>query len=189
MSGTVLEKRIEDYPGMISLKNTKIIISQMEKSICQITKNGNNGTGFFTKIKFSENEIRKFLVTNYHVLGEDCLNDKNIFIKMIDKKEIYIPMDRPRKTYNNKELDVTFIEIIEEDGIKSFLELDNDLEKKEDQIEEKLKKKSIYIIQYPRDEICVSYGIINFFNNFNINYFCNTEDGSSGSPILSLESF
>ena len=57
MSGTVLEKRIEDYPGMISLKNTKIIISQMEKSICQITKNGNNGTGFFTKIKFSENEI------------------------------------------------------------------------------------------------------------------------------------
>ena len=189
MSGTVLEKRIEDYPGMISLKNTKIIISQMEKSICQITKNGNNGTGFFTKIKFSENEIRKFLVTNYHVLGEDCLNDKNIFIKMIDKKEIYIPMDRPRKTYNNKELDVTFIEIREEDGIKSFLELDNDLEKKEDQIEEKLKKKSIYIIQYPRDEICVSYGIINFFNNFNINYFCNTEGGSSGSPILSLESF
>jgi len=189
MSGTVLEKRIEDYPGMISLKNTKIIISQMEKSICQITKNGNNGTGFFTKIKFSENEIRTFLVTNYHVLGEDCLNDKNIFIKMIDKKEIYIPMDRPRKTYNNKELDVTFIEIREEDGIKSFLELDNDLEKKEDQIEEKLKKKSIYIIQYPRDEICVSFGIINFFNDFNINYFCNTENGSSGSPILSLESF
>jgi len=52
-----------------------------------------------------------------------------------------------------------------------------------------MKKKSIYIIQYPKDEICVSYGIINFLYNFDINHFCNTETGSSGSPILSLESF
>ena len=190
MSGIVLERRLEDYPVMISLKNEKHIISQMENSVCKITKNGKNGTGFLTEIEFSENEIRKFLVTNYHVLGEDCLKDKKIFIKMFDKKEIYLKMDKSRKIYQNKDLDVTFIEIREEDNIKCNLELDKDLGKiDDDEIKEKLKKKSIYIIQYPRDEICVSYGIINFFNDFNVNYFCNTEEGSSGSPILSLESF
>ena len=190
MSGTVLERRLEDYPVMISLKNEKHIISQMESSVCKITKNGKNGTGFFTEIKFSENEILQFLVTNYHVLGEDCLKDKTIFIQMFDKKEIYLKMDKSRKIYYNKDLDVTFIEIRKEDNIKCNLELDNDLGKiNDDEIEAKFKKKSIYIIQYPGDEVCVSYGIINFFNNFNVNYFCNTEAGSSGSPILSLESF
>jgi V8-like Glu-specific endopeptidase len=106
------------------------------------------------------------------------------------KKDIPIKIDKSRKTYNNKELDVTFIEIKKEDKIKcTYLELDSDLELDEEILKIKYDKKSIYIIQYPGKEICVSYGIIKFLNNFDINHFCNTESGTSGSPILSLDSF
>ena len=192
MSGIILEKKVEDYPCMISLKNEKNIISQMENGVCKINVGqGQSGTGFFTNIKFNENEIHHFLVTNDHVLGEDSIkNERSILIEMKDKKEILIKIDKSRKTYNNKELDATFIEIRKKDNINcTYLELDDDLEKDNEILRKKYEKKSIYIIQYPKDEICVSYGIINFLDNFNINHFCNTESGSSGSPILSLDSF
>ena len=191
MSDFILEKKVEDYPCMISLENTKRITSQMERGVCKINGEGKSGTGFFTEIKFNENEIRQFLVTNDHVLGEEYLkNEKQILIDMEDKKDIPIKIDKSRKTYNNKELDVTFIEIKKEDKIKcTYLELDSDLELDEEILKIKYDKKSIYIIQYPGKEICVSYGIIKFLNNFDINHFCNTESGTSGSPILSLDSF
>ena len=192
MSDIILEKKVEDYPCMISLKNTKRIKSQMEKGVCKINiGEGKNGTGFFTEIKFNENEIHQFLVTNDHVIGEEFLkNEKKILIDMEDKKNIPITIDKSRKTYNNKELDVTFIEINKKDNIEcTYLELDSDLELDDEILKIKYEKKSIYIIQYPGKEICVSYGIIKFLENFDINHFCNTESGTSGSPILSLDSF
>ena len=192
MTDIILEKKVEDYPCMISLKNMKKIKNQMERGVCKINiGEGKSGTGFFTEIKFNENEISQFLVTNDHVIGEEYLkNEKKILINMEDRKDIPITIDKSRKTYNNKELDVTFIEIKKNDNIKcTYLELDDDLELDDEILKIKYDKKSIYIIQYPGNEICVSYGIIKFLYNFDINHFCNTESGSSGSPILSLDSF
>jgi len=46
---------------------------------------------------------------------------------------------------------------------------------------------SIYIPQYLNgDKVVVSYGIINKINGYNINHYCCTESGSSGSPIINL---
>ena len=46
---------------------------------------------------------------------------------------------------------------------------------------------SIYIIQYPSGKKAgVSYGIINNIDKFNIQHYCCTESGSSGSPILNI---
>ena len=50
---------------------------------------------------------------------------------------------------------------------------------------------SIYIIQYPKygneQKGAVSYGILNgILDEYNIIYNCNTNEGSSGSPILKL---
>ena len=68
MSDFILEKKIENYPCLISLKNEEKIISQMKNnSVCGIKNNGKYGTGFFTQIKFNEKEII-FLVTNNHVI-------------------------------------------------------------------------------------------------------------------------
>ena len=190
MSGFILEKKLEDYPCMISLKNTRNIISQMERGVCKIKiGEGNSGTGFFTKIKFNENKILKFLVTNAHVIGENILKNENNIVIEIDKKDIILKLDKSRKKYNNKDLDVTFIEIKKRDNINcTYLEIDSDLEKNEEILKVNYQKKSIYVIQYPREEVHVSYGIINYINNCEINHFCNTESGSSGSPILSSES-
>ena len=57
-------------------------------------------------------------------------------------------------------------------------------------LEKFYKKKSIYILHYPKGkDIEVSYGQISNINDFNINHTCLTDKGSSGSPILSLDKF
>ena len=55
--------------------------------------------------------------------------------------------------------------------------------------ENQYKKKSIYILHYPNKRY-VSYGLINELIKYKtIKHYCNTEYGSSGSPILSLNSY
>ena len=46
---------------------------------------------------------------------------------------------------------------------------------------------SIYIPQYLYgDRAVVSYGIIKIIDGYNINHYCCTDSGSSGSPIIDL---
>ena len=101
-----------------------------------------------------------------------------------------IEIDNSRKKYINsdKNIDISIIEIKpNKDGIYNYLEI-YDINKKKEDLENK--NKSIYILHYPNEELSVSYGLIdNIKDNKIINYYCNTEEGSSGSPILSLKSF
>jgi len=70
------------------------------------------------------------------------------------------------------------------DKINNFLEIDDKV------LEIECKKKSIYILHYPRDKRLVSYGLMkDILNGKTISHYCNTEGGSSGSPILLLNSF
>ena len=79
------------------------------------------------------------------------------------------------------------MEILDIDGINNFLELDDNLfREKEDAL---YKQKSIYVPQYPNGKnAAVSYGILNDIVENRINHKCSTDDGSSGSPIILLES-
>ena len=55
--------------------------------------------------------------------------------------------------------------------------------------EKQYRKKSIYILHYPNKRY-VSYGLINELIEYKtILHYCYTEHGSSGSPILSLNSY
>ena len=58
-----------------------------------------------------------------------------------------------------------------------------------DNYKNKYKNESIYILNYMNgDNILVSYGLISEINEDNgIHHKCNTDNGSSGSPILSLK--
>ena len=61
--------------------------------------------------------------------------------------------------YTNEEYDITIIEIKEKDGIKSFLELDEDIISdiiKNKNKNDKYKDESIYIIQYPEGKLIIS---------------------------------
>ena len=82
--------------------------------------------------------------------------------------------------------DITIIEVKNEDGINNYLEIDNDIINNISNVN--FKKESIYTIQYERqkEEPSVSFGIIDEINNYTFELLCNTEEGSSSSPILNI---
>ena len=190
-SNIIKEVLIEDQPIPVSIEGIKKILFQLENCICQIyQKNGGKGTGFFCKILF-QNKLLPVLITNNLVLNEkDIQNNEIIELTMynyIEKnnKDISIKIDNSRKRYINSEIGITIIEIKpEEDKINNYLEIDE-----EEMTENEYRKRSIYILHYPNTKY-VSYGLINELReNKTIIHYCNTYDGSSGSPILSLKSY
>ena len=57
----------------------------------------------------------------------------------------------------------------------------------DDQIENYYKKKSVYIIHYPKfKKALVSFSVMGDILDYNIMHSCSTETRSSGSPILNL---
>ena len=197
MSNIIEEKVIEEQPDPVDLEGTKVILFQIENCICKIIKdNGEKGTGFFCKISFpDENNLLNALITNNHVLNEnDVENDKIIKFKIYNKekkkeeeKQIRIDKSRKKLTIKNEEegIDITIIEIKPNtDKINTFLEIDANI------LELNCKRKSIYILHYPKDKRLVSYGLMkDILYGKKICHYCNTEKGSSGSPILSLNNF
>ena len=64
------------------------------------------------------------------------------------------------------------------------MEVDESIFKIEDEIQ--LKNINLYILHYPNQLCAVSYGILSNISEYNIEHKCSTDYGSSGSPILSL---
>ena len=164
-------------------------------NICKIIIKGGHGTGFFCKINLN-NILKKskdifnfktFLITNYHVINKDNIeNNKIIFSLYDDEINKVLILDENRKTYFNTNYDIAIIEIKNTDEIKYFLELDDGIFKEESQ--KFYTGKSIYNISYPKNEqASVSYGILNNFNGNKMSHKCSTDNGSSGSPILNLK--
>ena len=197
MSNNIEEKLIEEQPTPVDLDGTKAILSQMENCICKIVKdNGEKGTGFFCRIPFpDENHLLNALITNNHVLNEiDIENNKIIKFKIYNKEkkkeeEKKLRIDNSRKKFTIKKeeegIDITIIEIKPNtDKINIFLDIDEEI------LEIDCKRKSIYILHYPGDKRLVSYGLMqDVLNGKKISHYCNTKEGSSGSPILSLNNF
>ena len=184
----------------VSLAGTEKIIYQMKNCVCKIYVNKTKGTGFFSKIPY-KNKLLPVLITNNHILGENEIkNNKILTISLNDEKETKnIKLNNKRKIYINEILDVTMIEIDEnKDNIHDYIELDNEIINSINLNKEEIiykykniyKNKSIYILNYLNgNNIVVSYGYISEINQKNgINHKCNTNKGSSGSPILSLKS-
>ena len=187
-----LEGFIKNSPNPVTIEGTEKILFQMKNCVCKI--HGKiKGTGFFWKIPFPNQEnLKPFLLTNNHILNsEDFKKEKSITISINNetvKKSIKI--DNSRIVFTSAKLDVTFIEIKQKDGINNFLELDDNISEDDELLNDLYSKESIYILQYPEgNDIVVSYGLTHSLNNEIINHKCNTKEGSSGSPILSLITF
>ena len=183
-----------DYPDIISHESIQTISKQMESCICRITAENKSGTGLFCKVPFPDlNNKLPVLITNNHVINEELLLNTKAKIGISTKdgkysKEISF-LGKKSITFSEDEYDITIIEIREEDNIKNFLELDdiiiNDIIKDENN-NNKFENQSIYIIQYPNRILSVSFGRINGIKSYQLIHRCNTEKGSSGSPILKL---
>ena len=177
---------IEKYPKVIYKERTIKILEQMEKGLCKIyKKDGEKATGFFCNIKYENKDIQ-VLMTNYHVIDDKYIkeNDK-IEITINDDEENVKILLNNRIIYTNKEYDITIIEIKnEKDKIKYFMKIDEKYFNYNSNI---IYDKSVYVIQYPLGEkVGVSYGIIKRIDKYNIEYYCHTEKGSSGSPIINI---
>jgi V8-like Glu-specific endopeptidase len=179
------EKKVKPIPNRI----TKIINSQLELSVCKIYINENeSGTGFLCKIPFpDEFKYLPTLITNNHVINKEYFQ-KNKIIKISFNDDNYtklLEIIPERKFYSNKAYDISIIEIFpKKDNLNHFLELDYYYDKNE-----KEEKQNIYVLQYLNgNESCVSYGNIINIKEFEIQHTCSTEDGSSGGPIILLES-
>ena len=191
-----LEKFLEDYPAIVTLEKSKKIIEQIEKCICRIYSNGQGsektGTGFFCYLK-NEKDKQKIpvMITNNHVIDENFYNNKKEIKISLNNEKIYkdIKLDSKRIKYTSAEYDITIIELRpEKDGIYSFLEIDERIF--QDNSNKIFNRKSSYIIQYPEIyNASVSYGLINLNDDCDkITHFCQATSGSSGSPILNLDS-
>ena len=183
MTDNIQEKEIASSPKAVTFEKTKIILDQMENYTCLIKINNTNGTGFFCNIPYNEKKI-PVLMTNHHVLYDksNIIRDNKFLIQLKNRNDV-LKFDENRIIYFNKEYDISIIEIKKEDKIDNFLELDDNLLSKDPLL---YKNESIYTIQYPLDNLSVSYGIVKDIQDFDINHTCNTVEGSSGSPILNL---
>ena len=157
-----------DHAIKIPLK----VINKVSKSICKIYINNNGeqtGTGFFM---FMDDNM-KCLITNYHIISEQLINNNIVKIKL---KERYIQFF--------EDLDITIIEIKNQDGIINkidFLNYDLNYIQGYNQY----KDIDIFTLQYPRDDLEVASGkIIEILDNFEFKHSIDTESGSSGSPII-----
>ena len=185
------EKDLENVPVEVPINILRIIIEQIEKSICKIKCNdGGNGTGFFCIIPFPDKfHLLPVLMTNNHVISENDIikNNKIEFTMNNDKLKFEIIINNFRKIYTNE--DMTIIEIKENDNLSmnSFLEIDYQIFK--DNPNDIYKGKSIYLISHPKDGISTySMGLIKDINedNCEIRHLCKTYPGSSGCPIINL---
>ena len=188
-----LEQLIENSPNPVSIEGTEKILFQMKKCICKIYNKNKKGTGFFLKISFpGKNNPLYLLVTNNHILGESDLANGKIIETTINDDNLSrnIVIKNSRKRYTCSDLDITFVEIFPNiDKIKDFLELDEKINSNIEILKKLYRNKSIYILHYLKGtKSHVSYGLLSYIKNGNLYHYCSTEYGSSGSPILSLDS-
>ena len=187
------EKLIVGSP-LLSCKLMEIILKQMKKNICKI-KNGNQrGSGFFCKIPFpSKESMLPVLITNNHIIDKSLFNTKIKLSISGENKEIDLGLGK-RKKRAFEDFDITIIEILKEDSLDRYLEffeLDdlvvNNIINKNNNNKD-FDDKEIYIIQFPKGELSVSFGIMPNIDNDKHYFFhtCSTEEGSSGSPIIGI---
>ena len=163
------EKLISTSAEPVTFEGTKRILDQMNKCVCKIYNKG-EGTGFFTKIPFNS-KLLPVLITNNHVLDQNEIKKDSIITLSLnyDKKLKKIKIDDDRKTYTNKRLDITIIELKEnEDHLNNeYIELDDNIidyfKDNEDEnvsyLNNMYSNKSIYLLHYPKgNNIVVSYG-------------------------------
>ena len=193
------EVEIKGAVKPISLKQTSIILNQMQTCVCRIHNGAKKGTGFFLKIPYQKNDL-PVLITNNHVLGEEKIAEGQLItlsLQSLNDKEttINIEIDNGRKRYTNEILDVTIIELNDNDNIKHFLTLDKKViniisSENKDRTEyfnNIYKSISLYILKYVENNILASFGLLQQIFQNSIYHKCSTVYGSSGSPIILLD--
>ena len=188
MDNIINEGKIKGAVDALPLEKLEKICDQMKTCICKIYGQM-TGTGFFCKIPYNNKEI-PVLMTNYHVLNNDFINNNKKITITINNEKIIDILDVNEKSivYSSptEKYDIMIIRLKEEDKYHYL-----DLEEKifDENALELYKEKSIYILHYPSGEqlsVSFGFGVTKLEGEYYVKHLCNTEDCSSGSPILNL---
>ena len=175
---------MEAYLKPVRKPYTKKIYKQMENYLYRINeKEGKYEIGYFIRLKDKNKKSHLALVTSPNVL------------KDIDSNSLKITLDHEPKSlelgdirYEDKKYGKAVIEIKESSDIEYFFEIDEDIFANEEERNMKYNKESICIIQYDnKDNISVSYGIINDICGKEIKYSANTNKNIKDNIILNLK--
>ena len=124
----------------------------------------------------------KWLLTNLHIITEDLIN-KEIKIILYNGSNVNIKLNK-RYIHFYRKLDITVMEIKESDNIIKdidFLEYDLSYVNGYDKYE----NIDAFSLQYPKNKIEYGSGkILEILNNYEFTHNIDTENGSSGSPII-----
>jgi hypothetical protein len=181
----LIEKRSELFSDnkFVPVKITNLVL----KCVCKINikRNGGNifGTGFFMKM----NNYSKYLVTNYHVISENSINEY-IEIEIHNGKRMNLNLNNRDIKYFPKPKDITIIELKNYDDIYNDIELldyDTNYITKGYKI---YKGSYIFTIEYPygEDPSSASGKILNIMDDYEFEHNIPTDSGSSGCPIILL---
>ena len=200
------DKNVSDKTEIDSIEKAEIIKEQSvivdldvawdlfkyKKCVCKlkINKHGmiENGTGFLCFIP--SKEIRVFITSN-HIINQNFL-DAHKELKLYykdngEEKEKVLDLTIDRYTYMNSDLDATAIEILDEDLIDDYFEVDETFIKNNEFINQ-----SVYNLQFPQGgNLKYSSGKIikSSINKTKFIYDAGTDFGSSGSPIILADSY
>jgi len=191
----VKEKDIDNNAISIPTSALEVILDLSKKSIGKIKSNEQDiATCFFCAIPFPDKYNRlPVLVTNNHVLKKEDITEGKIirFSTNNEEHKFKIKIDENRKKYTNEKYDITFIEIKKDTdniNINSFLDIDDEIF--EENYENLIVKKSVYLLHYPHGNLSeYSSGIMKGFfldEKFSFRHSCQTQNGSSGSPVINL---
>lgn len=174
-----------DYGESIELdkKTEEFLLKKSNAATCKIISQSENGTplhgtGFFCIIPY----LGKVLFTNNHVLNKNSINEGEI-IKCRYKDELKKFEIKNRQCFTNEELDYTCIQILDEDKIEDFFEIENENSNNP----KEYNGEDIALPQYPKGgPLKINAGCLVKIEGNQIFHYVTTFKGSSGSPILLL---
>ena len=179
-----IEPEIENelYPGGAK-RIPKKIIDEASKSICKITFLNMFGTGFFLRTSFNG---AKFLLTNYHVINKNIINNNiSITLETYNKKIFTLNLANFQNYIQFFEApDITVIRINSLEILcqnVTFLEVDmNYISGYNNYL-----KKDIFTLGYPYgNDMDFTQGTITEITDDLFYHNCETDKGYSGSPII-----
>lgn len=177
------EQKIIGHGKPIPTTKLNEIIQKGINATCKIIYYNKVGSGFICNLNLNNEETKKFLFTNNHILDENFLNNNNNLVIFYKNKEKEIKLSNKIK-YTNVNLDFTLIEIKDEDNISDYFEIDFYINSNKDQY----LKRDIGILQYPNgNELSFDKGEVKEIANCRLFHTVSTDYGSSGSPIFLIE--
>ena len=158
-----IERQIIDEQNVILDFSAFKKITKFEKCVCKIELSRENniikksGTGFFCHIPSKNLNV---LITNRHVINKKYLEEENelkIYIEENEnQEEKIINLQTKRLKYTDETLDATVIEILDEDLIDNYFEVDEELIN-----DNKFINETVFNYQFPLGkQLKVSFGKI-----------------------------